>query len=165
MTEAEWLATQKSEELLLWLGAGRSHQWPARKSGMFAVACAARFTSFMPDAITLRGLELAEQLAEGVAGEAEYGEYLTECLAAMPPSTSGPESWAWNLSGYTMRVVLPYHTNLSPQKKAIDVCKMCETILCQDGRKPDGAERESSIQAELLRDIFGNPFRPVTFSL
>jgi hypothetical protein len=95
MTEAEWFAVREPEQLLLWLGAGRSRSWSKRKSGLFAVACANRTKSFMRGAITIRGLDLAERLAEDVAGEAEYDTYITECRAATPPNTLGPENWAW----------------------------------------------------------------------
>ncbi|WP_239465535.1 hypothetical protein [Gemmata sp. SH-PL17] len=130
---------------------------------MFAVACAERTKAFMPEACTLRGLELAEQLAEGVASESEYDTYRSESRTASPPKTPGPESWAWNLPYSVMLVVLPYRPNISPPKKAIEVCKLCATVL-GGGDDSDRGTQEFGTQADLLRDIFGNPFRAVSFA-
>lgn len=160
MTEADWLACLRPQEMLSWLQATKRRRRPTRKLGLFAVACAERVKLFMTEPVTLKGLELAERLAEGSAGEGEYHAYLAECQGQRSPHPAGARSWAWGVPIFAVQVPLPHCTGQAPDKAAVNVSNSCASAFA--GPDPLGRYRELATQAELLRDIIGNPFQRST---
>jgi hypothetical protein len=163
MTEAEWLAADSPRELLLWLGAKRSRRRSVRKNGLFVVACAERVRSFMRHAVTIRGLELAERMAEGVADESEGETYLAEFGAACPPGEPGPQEAARTVPFVAIRVLLPHRMGQSSEKLAVSAAQSCAGVF-NAATDIARAIQETAVHADLLRDIVGPlPFRPVPF--
>jgi hypothetical protein len=159
MTEEEWLAATSPQELLLWLGAKRRRRRSVRKNGLFVVACAERVKSFMTQAVTTRGLQVAERMAEGAAGEPECDQYLAAFRAMSPPGVPGPQEAARLVPFHAVHVMLPHRIGQSSEKKAVAAARSCVGVYYAAGDVPR-AVQETSIQADLLRDVIGNPFRP-----
>ncbi len=160
MTEAEWLAAESPERLLLWLGAKSRRRRSVRKNGLFVAACASRVKSFMTQGITLRGLELAERMAEGVAGEPEYNAFLADFQNMSHPGTPGPQEAARVVPFYAVHVTLPHRIGQSSEKQAVSAARCCAGVYYAANDVPC-AMREIAVQADYLRDIVGNPFRSV----
>jgi hypothetical protein len=161
MTEAEWLAADSPQELLLWLGAKSRRRRSLRKNGLFIVACAERISSFMRHAVTISGLELAERMAEGVADGSEGERYLAEFGAACPPGEPGPHEAARVVSFEAMKVLLPHRMGQSSEKLAVSAAQSCAGVFYA-ANDISRAIQETGTHAALLRDVIGNPFRPVT---
>jgi hypothetical protein len=152
MTEQEWLegtdllfTDPQPEKMLVFLRGKASH----RKLRLFAVACCWRIAVWLND-LGKRAVEVAEQFADGLVSEqacidcrdAAYDPYAESDLGYQPASSSAVYSAA------------------GPREQFIDsvvyVVRSCRLVF------PSGTESE--IQANLLRDIVGNPFRPVTLN-
>ncbi len=152
MTEAEWLECAEPSPMLSSLEGMASD----RKLRLFAVACCRRIWKWISHEACRQAILVVEQYADGEAtlqecddaGDAvslisdtskEFVVVASSCAVGWATST-GPEEWdatTWTLLS-AMRSVA-YHA-----------------ALVHEDQSPEEAE-----QANLLRDIFGNPFRPV----
>jgi hypothetical protein len=149
MTEAEWLVCEKSRAMLLHLGEASD-----RKLRLFAVRCWRRVWPLLSNPLDRAAVELAEGFIEG-----------TESPEAM-------DTWWTSADRYVghNRVVAEAARSIITCRE--DVSWMAElsaengtALAAAFARDEVAAFREEDLgQAELLRDIFGNPFHPVTFS-
>jgi hypothetical protein len=131
---AEWVAAIDPQQMLEALSALRVS--PERKWRLCAVAFCSRLRPSWLDFHVLAALELAEQVADGRATK----DQLTAALRYLGPDDESALHQALRLdTGF----------------------EWVEEIA---GAGTLSAETERAIQVELLRDIFGNPFRPVRFS-
>jgi hypothetical protein len=168
MTEQQWLGCERPDPMLECLRGKGSD----RKLRLFACACCRRVGPFLEyhrsrqavdyadplqaqreyDEIR-RAVEVAERVADGLADPAELGAVFpapdeddtASAFAAGPDAT-----WTARSSAYTARWLAAY---------------------CGPTSYPPGAggrtlselehDREEAAQVRLLRDLFGNPFRPV----
>jgi hypothetical protein len=151
MTEAEWLQSSKPSDMLDILGKRAT----GRKLRLFAVACVFQNWEQLADPRLRYVIKVAERLADGRANQEEklqalnsLDDYMDEfcehdvtpsippCLFAEPFFIEDAGAVAWCIA---------------------------ETANYQD-EGWDGIEAEMEFeQCEFLRDIFGNPFRPVAF--
>jgi hypothetical protein len=97
----------------------------------------------------IRGLTLAERLAEGVATPVEYSDFL---YASMHDKARGRYS---HIAVWAVRVVEPNPRWASPEGAARSVTGYVTKVL---------GVGEPVAQCGLLRDIVGNPFRPVSYN-
>ncbi|MDY3553783.1 hypothetical protein R5W24_002897 [Gemmata sp. JC717] len=150
MTEAEWLAATNPTPMLIFLRAKASN----RKLRLFSVACCCRIKQLIYSPWD-KVLEAAEQFADGLirpnellatraGADAVHGE--TMAVEAAAASDHFPSKNADDAAGYASeavaRIVAPgYPQNLIAWQTA----RMFEELA----------------QCAILRDIFGNPFRPV----
>jgi hypothetical protein len=181
VTEAEWLACADPEPMLDFLQGGAGE----RKLRLFACACC-RHTSSLAAAesgrmaahgrsqaevglvereadLARRAAEAAERYADGFADVAELDALLSSpgdeemagCYA-----DGADAARAARASAYRARVCARY---MSPQKFALPARWLNALAGPWYGvsSQPDH-DREKSAQCRLLRDIFGNPFRPLT---
>jgi hypothetical protein len=172
MTEQEWLACEEPESMLEFLQEKASD----RKLRLFACACCRRMWSLLDDdrkrmlknnhgrmAVEIakkeaernrKAVELAEKYADG---QADFGE-----LKTIYPSADDKEdadshaagsdaAWTVKASAYHARFLAMYNSPSSYPPGA-------------EFRSPSKLEhdREQAVQGDLLRDLFGSPFRPVT---
>jgi len=166
MTEEEWLACTSPERMLRFLWATASD----RKLRLFAVTCARRVNHLFPaepgpctSMLPGQRLEIAEGFAEG-------GGSIKELEAS------------WD-AGLNVRVIgaapAPWEAGHYAEAAAEETCgshapdaALWAMLLAQDavdpwakadqsGKFPEG--REHQPQVKLLRDIFGNPFRLISF--
>jgi hypothetical protein len=151
VAEAEWLACEKPEVVL----AASAGAVSDRKRRLAVCACFRR-CDVVGSAWWLAALEEGVALAEGLDDNAttrerrcalgtELGHWMRYSSWRIPP---------W--------VYLIYRTTLGGS------CSLEETVKAVAAYSRSARERDSAVerlaQATLLRDIFGNPFRPVAFS-
>ena len=137
MTEAEWLACQDILSLQSEVPAPRT----SRKARLFLCECCQPLMALVTHPESRTAVELAEQYAEGVATR----EVLERTYQSARRAVNVPAGAA--LDRAFVRVANP----------GFGVTEEANAILAAAGdASPD--------QAALFRDIFGNPFRPVTFS-
>jgi hypothetical protein len=153
--EAEWLGCTEPKKMLAFLGERAS----ARKFRLFAVACCRRVWRLLVDQRSREAVEVAEHFADGAATDQE--------LAAAKGN-------AWEFSNHTVHSDERFFDLDQNTLDAADVPAWAAGWSVgsdsEDGGFPlrvvVAAQRalgtaESNVQADLVRCIFGNPFRPV----
>jgi hypothetical protein len=160
MTEAEWLAGNDSDTI--------DEMWEAvsgesdRKLRLFAVAMCRQlddeFHAGFRDERSRNAVEVAERYADGLATDDELAE---ACLASNRPEVRADGPTVPNDGDGAFR----YYAAEAATKAAMMPPDMHDShreaiyaldLIGDDDARPRGEE--------LLRDIFGNPFRPTTFS-
>ncbi|WP_246523261.1 hypothetical protein [Gemmata palustris] len=152
MTEAEW-RTGDNPEVLFQLLRGRTSD---RKSYLFAAECFWRLSRMIPSPRQREALAVLEKWAEGTATPAEraaaakgvrFGcyEFLSRIAIEGPASGDDPHF-----------VGLMLYRELVRSSPAVHALSASAGVV-------DRLE-EQVRQSELVREIFGNPFRPVAFS-
>jgi hypothetical protein len=151
MTEREWLECDDPEALLelMWRGVRPSN----RKLRLFACACYRRIWPLLTEERHRAAVETAERYADGLASRKELDR-------ARLDSQDAPIRAA--ATGHFLRQV---------ELAAAETAALAATQTRPGSAlTPDMAPEwlayqaaESTFQAELLRDIVGNPFRPVAF--
>jgi hypothetical protein len=132
MTEQEWLQAADPQPMLEFLW-GRASD---RKLRLFGVACCRRVWGRLVEEASRRAVTTAEDYADGLASDAELDEARLRA------------GWAEKWSG---------------QPEAADAAAWTASREAGLLWVVTAARRTASVsQAALLRDILGNPFRPVT---
>jgi len=175
MTEADWLAATGPGPMLTFLrGTGKGTD---RKLRLFAVASCRRVWHLLSDDRVQEAVEEAERAADGV-GHPEDLELLharawaaREELVELPPG-EGADPAAWEAAGFAATAALsaaaPYLAWLDdPDDAAVAYAAVGEAAAfaanAASGHDSTSLTRgiENAAQVALLRDIFGNPFRPL----
>src|SRR5262249_12056836 len=142
--EAEWLALKKPRPMLEFLEGKASD----RKLRLFACAYARRNWHLL-SAVSRKAVDVAERYAEGKVNEAERDAVAALALAeASEGHADAMAAFAATEAWYSL-----YYTAWSAACTTCDA-DACEWYVEQGIEMPHGS---------YLRDIFGNPFRPVTF--
>ena len=167
MTEAEWLASSDPMALFKHLKCRFKH----RKMRLFAVACCRRISPQLSDQRSLQAIDVAERHADGLASDRELRRADDAARRAHDQAyhkrrqkeeldrreNDGPDQnmakSATCLEWAAASVAGPF-----AWKAAQSVRWMSATPRAVGAAT--GAEYP--IQADLVRDIFGNPFHPVT---
>jgi hypothetical protein len=152
MTEKQWLTMTDSESMSRFLsGEMKQSRSPSgrRKLRLYACACCRRAWELFDDERSKQAVEIAERYAEGNASREELVRMWESCqLTVSCNSICAPQaSWA--------AVQAPFEAAMRLGFRA--------EAQMKDGYKKT-LDAESRTQASLIRDIFGNPFRPVSFS-
>jgi hypothetical protein len=155
MTEQEWLACTDPREMLEALQT--DGLLPERKARLFAAACCRRIWPLLDEGPARRAVEVAERYADGRAEEGELAEAASDAEAA-PGGTALPEVAV----GQAVRSALFLDAGSAAYYAAFGAC-------CRYGGGGfvpllGAVDAEQGIQAGLLRDLCGNPFRLVTLS-
>jgi hypothetical protein len=136
MTESEWLSCTAPDDMLKAFGKGLS----ARKMRLFACACCRRIWDRLKDERSRRAVEVAERYADGLVTHADLKR-------------------AWNEAAEVGR---KRSTNWSAEEAATLAAHPARSCVTGAVRSAAWAVRgEAAAQAALLRDLLGNPFRPV----
>jgi hypothetical protein len=142
MSEAVWLRSDNPKEML-----GLLTEASDRKFRLFSCASCRRIWRFLTDERSRDAVEVAERYADGVANEEEREQ--AQSAAAHVRQLSGiAAKWtavAAARTGATMTIDVAGQTAASPPGQEYDPRKWYE---------------EGVYQCDLLRHIFGNPFRP-----
>jgi hypothetical protein len=146
VTEEEWLTATGPRPLMAWLQKSKRHKPGKRRAVLFACACAGALAHQMSDP-TSQGLELAERFADKKWVDRTARSCLRKLEAAR---RNDPHSYT---AEWAIRVFDPFMRLATPGTAALSVAEYVAKVL--------GPE-ESPRQIVLFRDIFGNPFRPVT---
>jgi hypothetical protein len=135
MNESEWQSASEPHAMLEFLrGSGKSSD---RKLRLFAVACSRRMWGWM-DALGRAAVDVAENLADGLAGPEEMRAARLACQGA-----GGRAAW--------------YAAATSPAIAARNAARSAQAGAASAllGSEAD----ELLAQAKLVREIFGNRFR------
>jgi hypothetical protein len=147
MTEAEWLACVRPLGMLEEPGTRRS----ARKRRLFAAACCRRLGRVVSDG-GMRAADAAEAFADGAATADQLAAAQRRVgLATHPHRQHAAEA------ALTASCSPGYDPAVGAAKSAAIARAMVP------GTSAVRKATEWAAQADLVRDIFGNPFRPVTF--
>jgi hypothetical protein len=177
MTEAEWLVGADPEALLKFSERATSR----RKVLLFDIACCERVEHLFVDAQSRSSLVCVRRYADGRASDDELREASQEArwaygfaIRKAGVARLGPEfdqrmrmlSTGPGLDGMVLEFDPAANAALAVHS-AIDFPASAARCAAHAVELESGTEagvRERSVQSALLRDIFGNPFRPVTFS-
>ncbi len=166
MTESEWLACTNPKEMLQWLAGSwqrRLARWcgllagPAtrRKLWLFAAACCVRSTQGVTIPEWDAELQMLVALGKGQKTVEEFEAYMN------------PPRWDW-VSPERWAIV---RSDSAGKHKALKIA--WDEVRAREARGEVGVrlhwdrvdsewDEERKVQCALLRDILGNPFRPVT---
>jgi hypothetical protein len=156
MTEAEWQWGPSARPLLNHLG-GRAPLPSERKLRLFACACVRRAWYLLTDERSRRAIETAELYADG--------QVTRRKLDGAGRAARRAEGRAAEAAGHAAELKLHWCAVLDQEHRLIFVTAAVEgaiDALC--GPSATKVRREQKVQAALLRDVLGNPFRPVTFA-
>lgn len=168
MTESEWLSCADPQAMLKHIGDDCS----PRKLRLFACACARQVWHLLTDERSRDCVLVAERYADGLAGEDELlAAYdaawsVNERVAnADPWSIVHGAVWSATHTAYNAYED-PDSTTYGPAWRAAKQA----AYGTADGRgwrtaKSDDWTAAKRAQADLLRDIIGNPFRPATLAI
>ena len=142
MTEAEWLASTDPQPMLEYLRGKVSD----RKLRLFACACARQSRHLLDDQRSRTAVEVAEKYADGLATKEEL-------VAARNATENATENTAWDTAWDTAWYTAWYTAWSAALAAARDAARDAARAAARDAARAK--------QANLLRDIFGNPFRQV----
>jgi hypothetical protein len=155
MTEAEWLACEEPEPMLLFLsGAGASD----RKVRLFGCACVRRVWGDLADDRLRQAVEVAERFADGLATGRQLDaarkkvdrlcEGVGDIIADHGPMAVSP------LCGRAAGWFVPAESSGAVAAEA----------RCEGASWEAAHAEEHRAQSAAVRDVFGNPFRPATIA-
>ena len=155
MTEKEWLSAKSIDPLREWWRDRRNRKQYARKERLFACACCRLWWDHLTDERSRRAVEIGEAVADGPVSKVAIKRAHTEAVAAASEVPSLRR-------GYSLAASVEIVMN--PDRDDVFVAT---TMRLRDAG-PDlrlCTQKESELaQANLLRDVIGNPFRKVKFS-
>jgi hypothetical protein len=150
MTEAEWLAGSNVDAMLDLVSAGQ----PTRRLRLFGAASCRLIWEFLWDERERQVVVTLERFADGQATDAER----TAVSAAFEDLC---DERRWKMQ-YKFESALP-GSLLDDQLKAHSAKYWAETLTMPHYKGAPSEDELNSKQADMLRDIFGNPYRPVAF--
>jgi hypothetical protein len=137
VTEQEWLRCTDPETLLAFLRATGSTR--ARPLRLFACACVRRVWGRLRDERSRRAVLVAEEYAEGLAGAGDL---------------QAAQEAAWLLWGTPATTAAADAARPDANETALEAARHASWAC------PGARVAALRVQADLLRDIWANPFRP-----
>lgn len=167
MTEAEWQTATEPSRMLSFVSSSMSDTGTNsdRKLRLFACACCRRVWDELSDPRSRRAVEVAERHADGRATEEELE------AASEAASAAWDEEYDWDAWERAVRgeegMASPFPPSAAAYNAAIPVgwwggapaFVSPDEIIRQS--VPAGRD-EGAAQCALIREIFGNPFRPLS---
>jgi hypothetical protein len=162
MTEAEWLAALDPKLMLTFVRQKVSE----RKLRLFTVACCRRIWGLLTDKRSREAVAVAERFADTLASEEERASARRAALDASNEARQAfvdhpDRGWDALCLGELSTDAADYTVYTPGLHKAAECARRAVQYawnLSPTGVEP---ETEQAAQCHLLRDVFGNPFRPV----
>jgi hypothetical protein len=162
MTEAEWLTCADPSPMLSLLRDKAND----RKMRLFSVLCCRRIAHFMTDEKGKGRIDVAERYADGQATEDERitasdeaQRVVRDAVEYREENDAIPEMFC--NAARAARALLDGDRDFGEVASAI--VSACRLIARDDTSGLGSWNAENAAHTTNLRDIFGNPFRPVTF--
>jgi hypothetical protein len=161
--EGRWQASTDPETMLDVLAAkGKAS---SRKLRLVAIACCRRLWHLLLDERSRKGVEMLEQSVDGAELPIEFRKILQAAHAAALEVENGFPAAASAAEAATALLVAPAASALEFDTVVSVVLEATEapgeainsTSWCP--KRTEAGRQEHAAQADLLRDIFGNPFR------
>lgn len=177
MTEVEWLSCAHPDPMLSfltrdphgwghrlghWLGFSADQGLSLRKQRLFDAACCRRIWHLLEDERSRNAVQVAEEFADNLSSEEELVEAFAAAsqvasLPAVPAKAEKPGQFAALAALFTAKQD-PWSDHELVHSAALEAAARAaadnvESVL----------HAEAKAQAHLLRELFGNPFRPVPF--
>jgi len=146
MTETEWLTCTNPQRMLEWCNDERDYRPSVhpvitdRKLRLFACACCRQVWPLLTDSRSRKAVEVAERYADGLATEDEREKAYPDELFNDPPGSPSRYAELWD------------------RDCLIDIGP---DLVCNLSQYDRDECVPPAVQANLLRDIIGNPFRPM----
>lgn len=159
MTEAEWQACTDPQQMLAFLKSIAGN----RKLRLFAVACCRRICSLLPhDVGCQQAIVVAEQFADGNASAAHRTDVVAAAVASAAAFAAAAVGSPDEGDGRAFAAHAAYAasslTGTGYAEEEVVVWSVAADAASAEEYFDEG---EFCCQAKLLRDIFGNPFRPL----
>jgi hypothetical protein len=160
MTEEEWTVCQRPWPLLSLLQSrGSASQ---RKLRLFSVACCVYNSDLFADARLMRGLSVAEKVADCCAAERECTEAKSVVLDVFEGELDVPQPDGGCGSDPILFLLNRQAYTIGDAARCVDQLEYAAEYTARNSF--DGLVEELRYEhCALLREIFGNPFRPFTF--
>ncbi len=173
MTEAEWLACEDPKALLRQLDGTAS----VRKQRLLGLACCRSLIDVLNNPVSQQALQVAESWIEGRCEPAERKRARRAANAAailasglsLEDGLAFSDSAAWAVQRLLQKGPLDaahlLHALAEARLKGAGArASLARTYQIADKLCAEAFHAESHAQCDLVREIFGNPFRPVTFN-
>jgi hypothetical protein len=154
ITERQWLTAESPSAIS---DAVRKRQ-NARKMRLFGSACCRRLGDLLADPRSWDAIGVAEQFADGEVKVKSLTAARSAAQAAV--NDLGQPKYRWEADGWAAIAVEMLVWGTAKVYFQLSANRAAEAIG-QSGVRTNAGE--SAIQVGLLRDIFGNPFRPAAF--
>jgi hypothetical protein len=170
-TEETWLTTWRPKELLAIISRGHDVLPPKeffseRKLRLYATACCYRIQKHFEE-YEWKLVEACELFADGVGNYEhlkEQAEYAIRFDSRRPAASAAIDAVGSQRRDSDPKGCWVYQKNA--ERVAHECALQAAKIYPSTGRlteKSKETQRELAAQADLLREVFGNPFRPVAF--
>jgi hypothetical protein len=160
MTEAEWLAAEDPDPMLAYLRAERGRAGE-RKLRLLACACCRRVWDLLSDPRSREAVETGERYVDGRAGERDMAAARAEAMTALK-ETASQAAWAayWAVNRRASESV--WHACAAAAGAVLTAAGRAAEAGGTDQAAAWHAARSAVArdQAGLVREVFGNPFRP-----
>ncbi len=155
MTEQEWLGCTDPEPMLRFLQEGRTSE---RKLRLLACACCRQIWNLLPDPLSRQAVMVAERYADGQASDVELAQVRVQ---AMKPTGEAAKQAAWApYWAVNTKMAEPIWNIFTGAAGA----QARQAAQVEHGKQAAAYEAMQSItrsaQANLIREVIGNPFRP-----
>jgi hypothetical protein len=166
--EQEWLACTDARPMLEFLR-GRASD---RKLRLFAVGCCRPIHHLMPDDRCLLAVDFAERFADGMATEQELQAAADAAFESSDDNSIATRCHSFSVGQgiYFAARTASYAAHPTAFEAAANASRTLHSAAVgaagdPDTHMPDRQAAHDAVyqyEGELLHDIFGNPFRPVT---
>jgi hypothetical protein len=160
VTKAEWLACTDPQEMLNFLRGKASD----RKARLLMAAACRRVLHLLDEPQYLALVEAGERVVEGALSPASLARCRTNCPPISLPDFMQEETrWQDNSHEFNGPLLAKRAVWLSGSRDRHRV-EECLHYAARGLHARHSIQEETANQCHLIRDIFGNPFRPVTIS-